>query len=213
MQSTQQKVKKVRPFIHHMLKPSISSYSNNDVSLTPQYQGCTVNWIINNGTSQTKYFVIYRGATFPNFTIGPYPFGNAYWVDYAGQIQGQTVSYPITSLNNIQPYSLGMINNSFIAFVFQVPPNSSLTVPEGGFSGATQLMYMLVEVTPDNLYPYIVFWQLQQYFDYVLQTGYSVVPVSYPYVASMYNFKTNVRMNPEFIDPVIKNYFAMLLRR
>ena len=197
------------PFhIHHKLpKPVlISNPSAQGLTLSAnvdQNNGI-VNWVITNGTSETKYVVIYRGAVFDNFTVEPYPFGNAYYPDYAGIICGKTVSFPIQNLNNIPPYSLGMINNKIVAFVFQVPPNSQLTVAEGGFNGVKQLIYNLVEVTPEKLHTYLVFWCLFQWFDYMLQTGFNVTPVTLPWVVKIYNFTTNVSMPTAFPNLVIK---------
>lgn len=197
------------PFhVHHKLPLPvlISQPSNQGLSLTPNVNANTgiVNWIINNGTSATQYVVIYRGAIFSDFVVQPYPFGNAYYPDYAGQINGQTISVPIQNLNNIQPYSLGMINNSIVAFVFQVPPNSQLSIAEAGFNGVQQLLYTLVPVIPDKLHRYIVFWELSQYFDYVLQTGFQVTPVYLPWFVTMYNFKTNVSMDTAYTNFVLR---------
>jgi len=197
------------PFhIHHKLpKPIlISNPSAQGLTLSANVDQSNgiVNWVVTNGTSETKYVVIYRGAVFDNFTVEPYPFGNAYYPDYAGKICGQTVSFPIQNLNNIPPYSLGMINNKIVAFVFQVPPNSQLTVAEGGFNGVKQLIYTLVEVTPEKLHTYLVFWCLFQWFDYMAQTGFNVTPVTLPWVVKMYNFTTNVNMPTAFPNLVIK---------
>lgn len=210
------KISKVRiPYVHHLLKPKISTSTSTSVTLTPVYDANNgiVNWIIDNGTPSVKYFVIYRGAVVGGYTIRPYPFGNAFWPDYLGSIEGQTISAPITSLNNIQPYSIGVINNSLVAFVFQLQPYTTLQVPEGGFTGLQQLSYTLVEVTPDKLNPYIIFWSWSQYFDYVLQTGFSTTPVSWPYVASIYNFNTSFSMSPEFQDIILKNYIKIIFGR
>ena len=201
--------KKRIPFhVHTRLPQPVIAQSSGTGGLTlsaqvDQSQGI-VYWIIDNSTSQTKYAVIYRGAVFSDFTVEPYPFGNAYYPDYAGQIMGQTVSIPIQSLSNIPPYSLGMINNNIVAFVFQVPPNSQLKIAEGGFCGVKQLIYTIVEVQPDKPHTYIIFWCIWQWLDYEAQTGYSVSPVPWPWIVKMYNFTTNVSMEKAFPNFVIK---------
>lgn len=197
------------PFHIHTKLPKpilIASQQQGGLTLNPvvdQNNGI-VHWVITNGTNETKYVVIYRGAIFEDFTVQPYPFGNAYYPVYAGKICGQTASYPIQNLNNIPPYSLGMINNKIVAFVFQVPPNSQLSIAEGGFNGVKQLIYTLIEVKPEKLHTYIIFWCIMQWIDYMLQTGYNATPVTLPWITRMYNFTTNVSMEIAYPNLVIK---------
>lgn len=156
-----------------------------------------VTWILGNGTSQTQYLGIMRGAVIDGYYIKPYYFGSAFWPVYLGTINGENVSTLITNLNNIRPYSLAAINNKFIGFVFSVPPYSEMHVPEAGFNGLRSLFYQLVVLTPDQLNSYIVFWNpALQWVLYNQQTGYTSIPVPDPYPASMYNFISNINVEP-----------------
>lgn len=202
------------PYINHETRYRVATAPSTSLStsivLTPQYDSNsgTVTWVIDNPTPYVQYVVIYRGAIIEGTQIGPYPFGNAFWVDYMGSIQGQTVSTPITSLSNIPEYSIGMINNHIPAFVFLLQPKTKLSVPEGGFNGLQQLFYTPISVTPDKLRSYIIFWSILQYTLYVMQTQYNTRPVAFPYIGSMYNFNTQYKIDPAFNDLVLRNPFS-----
>lgn len=191
--------------VHNGLQYRIYQSASSSLTLIPQYDPINgiVFWFIDNPTPTTQYVVIYRGAILSGIRINPYPFGNAFWVDYMGVINGQRVSTPITSLNSIPPYSIGMINNHIPAFVFQVPPRTVLAVPEGGFQGLQELFYTLIPVVPDRLRFYVIFWSPNHYLAYVQQTQYNVKPVSFPYVGWLYNFNTQYSLSPAFHDLVI----------
>lgn len=205
-----------------------SSSQNLYISYEYNQNTGVVTWILGNGTPQTQYLGIMRGAILGNTYVPPYYFGSAFWPDYLGTINGQRVSSVITNLTNIQPYSLASINNRFIGFVFAVPPFSEIHVQEGGFNNLVSLTYQLVTLTPTGLNSYLVFWNPLQWWLYSQQTNYNVMPVPNPYAVSMYNFNANIKVTPAFqvlmlntneriartignIEALVRSFFASLI--
>ena len=111
-----------------------------------------------NLTDKVQYVTLLRGATLDingqTGTIPNYLFGDAFAEVYFAN----GLSSYITGLNNIPLYSLAFVtihddpSSTQVAFVFQLPPNSTITAPEYGFMNLKDITGELVPVTPCLLY-------------------------------------------------------------
>jgi len=154
-----------------------------------------VDWIMQNKTNSPVLVSLLRGAVLningQTYTIPNYLFGNAFAEVYFAN----DISNFITDLNNIPLYSLAIVMNNqgtrAIAFVFQIPANSVIIVPEYGFTGLQSLSGELLEVTPINQNLFTIVYDFAEIVEYEYQSGIYVNYPPDPYVVQSYQFLVN----------------------
>jgi len=152
-----------------------------------------VQWILVNKTSSTKYVSLLRGAVLyiqgQTYSIPKYIFGNA----FADVYFANNLSSYISDVNEIPLYSLAILkdssNKSIVGFVFALPPNGVVNVPEYGFEGLQSLEAELEEVSPENLNLYAIIYDYAEIIEYEQETGVQVQSPPDPYAVFSYQFK------------------------
>ena len=153
-----------------------------------------VEWIISNPTDQTIYASIWRNN---------YVFGSAFAEVYIRN--GATELWEDTSqeTTNEMPYRIGLVNNPYyptLAFVFKVPPKSTLYIPEYGFSQQEPPQdYQLIPVTPGSKISVLVAYDPMLPVIYTLQAGEPVLSMPSPYPLEILTFNTNTSIQNPFI--------------
>jgi len=168
-------------------------WESNELALYYTYdanQG-EITWIMVNKTNQVIYACLLRGATLningQTVTVPNYLFGDAFAEVYFAN----GLSSYINSLQDVQLYSLAIVNDGNkmqVAFVFQLPPNGVVQVPEYGFVGLQSVQGNLVTATPgkDNLYAII--YDYMEILEYENEAGVSVTAPPDPYAVFSYSF-------------------------
>jgi len=168
-------------------------WESNELALYYTYdanQG-EITWIMVNKTNQVMYACLLRGATLNingrTVTVPNYLFGDAFAEVYFAN----GLSSYINSLQDVQLYSLAIVNDGNkmqVAFVFQLPPNGVVQVPEYGFVGLQSVQGNLVTATPgkDNLYAII--YDYMEILEYENEAGVSVTAPPDPYAVFSYSF-------------------------
>ena len=154
-----------------------------------------VQWILVNKTSSTKYVSLLRGAVLningQTYNIPNYIFGNA----FADVYFDNDLSSYVSNLNEIPLYSLAVLkdssNKSIVGFVFVLPPNGVINVPEYGFEGLQSLEAELEEVSPENMNLYAIIYDYAEIIEYEEEAGISVQAPPDPYAVFSYQFKIN----------------------
>ena len=172
-------------------------------------------WMFFNRTDTPREYALWRGTA----AVSPYWFGNAFYPDYLGDIDGQQLAYPLTQLvpNPQNPYSLGMLNNQAVTFVFVVPAQAALGVLEGGFIGDPPTIYQGYPATPKGIQTFCAFWNQAQYLLYVLEINagspqsVTVVPTANPLTFTAYSFSVGTGVNNLFPTLTMKGTCSSLL--
>ena len=190
-------------------------WTNGELKLSYTYdqsQG-RVDWIMQNLTDKVQYVTLLRGATLDingqTGIIPDYLFGDAFAEVYFAN----GLSSYITDLNNIPLYSLAFVSiyghpfSTRVAFVFQLPPKSTITAPEYGFVNLKDITGELVPVTPKNAFNFIVIYDYAEIVEYEQEAGVKVSAPPDPYVVYSYLFKTDnlgYPVTPRTIIPISK---------
>ena len=129
-------------------------------------------------------FVLYRGVA---GLAPPYYFGNAFYAAYVSSINGEPpIAYWYTEPDLRAPtpsspdgaYALGVIDagngRDVVAFIFVVPPSSSLSFYEGGIPDASQLVDMHAYIVGIRQEEFCVHYSKAAVTQYMAQTGYTV---------------------------------------
>lgn len=186
-------VSKIKP-LSEIPSGSNELWQNDQFALYYTYdptQG-EVNWILVNKLNQTKYVSLLRGAEliYNNnaITVPTYIFGNA----FADVYFANSLSTYISDLNNVPLYSLAVLKDSsgksIVGFVFPLPPNGVVSVPEYGFMNLQKLTGQLLEVYPENLNLYAIIYDYAEVIEYEQEAGVVVKSPPDPYAVFSYQF-------------------------
>ncbi|AAL27775.1 hypothetical protein SIFV0066 [Sulfolobus islandicus filamentous virus] len=169
-------------------------WESNELALYYTYNATQgeVDWILVNRTSDKKYVSLLRGAEliYNNnvVTVPSYVFGNA----FADVYFANGLSNYINDLNNIPLYSLAVLRDSsgknIVGFVFSLPPNSMIEVPEYGFVNLQKIWGQLLEVYPGNLNLYVIIYDYNEIIEYEQESGVNVQSPPDPYAVFSYQF-------------------------
>ncbi len=167
-----------------------------------------VEWIFLNRTAIPREYALWRGTA----AVSPYWFGNAFYPVYLGEVDGQRLAYPLTKLvpNAENPYSLAMLNNQAVAFVFVVPPQASLGILEGGFVDDPPTVYQGYPATTKGIHTFCVYWNQAQYLLYFLEVNaaspqpVTVVPVTDPLTLTAHSFSVSAGVSNLFPTITLK---------
>lgn len=149
-------------------------------------------WIFVNKTSERKFVSLLRGAVLNidgrQIVVPQYIFGNAFAEVYFAN----GLSSYINDLNNIPLYSLAVLktpsNKLIVGFVFSLPPNSVICVPEYGFVNLVSLSGRLIEVKPGSMNMYMIIYDYAEIVEYELEARIVVRSPPDPYVVFSYYF-------------------------
>ncbi|CAJ31734.1 hypothetical protein AFV8_gp57 [Betalipothrixvirus puteoliense] len=153
---------------------------------------CEVIWIFVNKTSERKLVSLLRGAVLningQQYAVPEYIFGNA----FADVYFGNGASTYINDLNDIPLYSLAILrppsNRLTVGFVFSLPPNSVVCVPEYGFVNLVSLSGRLIEVKPGSINLYAIIYDYAEVIEYEQEAGITVASPPDPYAVFSYCF-------------------------
>ena len=190
----------IRP--EYRIKVSASQQGNqqgnqqaNTPSLTFQWLSPDeVEWVINNPTDQTLYTGIWRNG---------YIFGSAFTEVYIRN--GLTKLWEDVNevTSDQEPYRIGLVSDPYyptLAFVFKVPPQSTLQIPEYGFSQQNPPQdYQLVPLTPGKKISVLVSYDPMLPFAYALQAGEPVLSMPSLYPLEVLTFNTNIQLQNPFV--------------
>jgi hypothetical protein len=186
-------VKDIRP-LAEIPPNSTLLWQNNNFAIYYIYDSYVgeIQWILVNKTNTQKYVSLLRGAVLEiqgqSYTIPEYIFGNAFAEVYFAN----SLSSYISNLNDIPLYSLAVLRSpsgqNIVGFVFSLPPNGVLIVPEYGFVGLQSLEAELLEVSPGNLNLYVIIYDYAEIIEYEQQTGLQVQAPPDPYAVFSYQF-------------------------
>ncbi|AZI75917.1 hypothetical protein SBRV1_gp28 [Sulfolobales Beppu rod-shaped virus 1] len=172
-------------------KPYLQQSSQEELTVKYKYIGGQygeVDWILNNGTSQNQLVGLVRGAILninnQKYTIPEYLFGRAFGDVYF--LLG--ASQYLTDLKNIPLYTLAVYNKKTIGFVFQIPPKTSLVVPEYGFNGLQSISAYLVPVKISSEKPemFISIYDYAEVLQYYSEAGQNYGFLPDPYAFNSY---------------------------
>jgi hypothetical protein len=144
-----------------------------------------VQWVLVNKTYEKKYVSLLRGAVMENhgqtYVAPKYIFGNA----YADVYFANHLSYYINNLDDVNIYALGILKapsgQTAVGFVFALPPKGMVIAPEYGFIGLKSLEAEILEVVPENLNMYLIFYDYNEVVSYENASGLRVQSPSDPY--------------------------------
>ncbi|AOS58416.1 conserved lipothrixviral protein [Sulfolobus islandicus filamentous virus 2] len=186
-------VSKVKP-LSEIPSGSNLLWQNDNFALYYTYDATQgrVDWILVNKTNEKKYVSLLRGAelVYNNnvITVPSYIFGNA----FADVYFANGLSSYISDLNNVPLYSLAVLRDSsgknIVGFVFSLPPNGIITVPEYGFANLQKLWGQLLEAYPENLNLYVIIYDYAEIIEYEQETGVTVQAPPDPYAVFSYQF-------------------------
>ena len=165
-------------------------YQDSKVALyyTYDYYQGQVTWIMVNKTDTTLYVSLLRGASLNITTVPSYVFGNAFAEVYFAN----GLSSYINDLNDIPLYSLAILKSpsgqTIVGFVFALPSNAVISVPEYGFVGLQSLNGQLLEVTPENDNLYAIIYDFVEIMEYEQEAGVQVQAPPDPYAVYSYQF-------------------------
>jgi len=152
-----------------------------------------VQWVLVNKTYEKKYVSLLRGAILEiqgqTYAIPMYIFGNA----YADVYFGNGLSSYISDLNHVPLYSLAILKSpsgqSIVGFVFALPPKGVVITSEYGFIGLKSIEAELLEVIPENLNMYLIFYDHNEVISYEDASGVKVQAPPNPYTVLSFQFK------------------------
>ncbi|AZI75780.1 hypothetical protein SBFV2_gp13 [Sulfolobales Beppu filamentous virus 2] len=183
-----------------ILKPELkvraeASAQGNIPSLSYQWVSSDeVEWVISNPTQQILYTAIWRNG---------YIFGSAFTEVYIRNGLTKIWTDPSQSTTDQEPYRIGLVTNPYyptLAFVFKVPPGSTLYVPEYGFSQQEPPQdYRLITVTPGTKTSVLVAYDPMLPVIYMLQSQEPVLSMPSPYPLEVLSFNTNEQIQNPFI--------------
>jgi len=152
-----------------------------------------VQWILVNKTYEKKYVSLLRGAVMKNhgqtYVAPKYILGNA----YADVYFGSHMSYYISNLDEVNIHALGILKTpsgqTTVGAVFMLPPKGMVIAPEYGFIGLQSLEAEILEVIPENLNMYIIYYDYNEVVSYENASGVRVQAPPDPYAVFSYQFK------------------------
>ncbi|CAJ31674.1 hypothetical protein AFV7_gp54 [Betalipothrixvirus pezzuloense] len=169
-------------------------WENDSLALYYTYDSSQgkVTWIFVNKTPMRKLVSLLRGAVLSidgrQIVVPQYIFGNA----FADVYFGNGASSYINDLNDIPLYSLAILKPAsgqyIVGFVFSLPPNSVICVPEYGFVNLVSLSGRLVEVKPGTINMYAIIYDYAEVIEYELEARITVALPPDPYVVFSYCF-------------------------
>jgi len=181
------------------IKKSIAT--QQQPSLTWQFvpQDQAVIWTVSNPTNTSLSTAIWRGV--PNYAP-TYFFGGAFNMVY--------LANGVPSCAPPQEFCLGILKNpdsliGYPAFVFNLPPNTSYSIEEFGFTqqAAQNIQAELVILNPGPVKKYVVYYDPTLPSMYMLEIGMQV-----GYLPSPYSIITQMYLTPKFY-PNTFNYWVL----
>jgi len=129
-------------------------------------------WNLTNSTDQTQYVGLVRGATLningQDVQIPEYLFGRAFAEVYFNVGLSQ---FGIEANDFANPYTLAVYNDNTIGFVFQLNPNTTIHVPEYGFTNLVSYTARLVPVKLGSVKLFLDFYDYAEVIHYENQSG------------------------------------------
>jgi len=152
-----------------------------------------VQWVLVNKTYEKKFVSLLRGAVMENhgqtYVAPKYILGNA----YADVYFGNHMSYYITDLNDVNIHALGILKSPsgqrIVGAVFALPPKGVIVISEYGFIGLKSIEAELLEVIPENLNMYLIFYDHNEIISYEDASGVKVQAPPNPYTVLSFQFK------------------------
>jgi len=153
-------------------------------------------WIMVNKTKERQYVSLLRGASLMingvSDAVPPYCFGDAFAEIYFAN----GLSSFITSLLDIPLYSLAVLKDTIngtlrIAFVFQIPAEGIIEVPEYGFVGLQSVNGKILDAKAENINMYAVIYDYVEVAEYEQEAGVQVSAPPDPYAVYAYLFNVN----------------------
>jgi len=129
-------------------------------------------WNLTNATDQTQYVGLVRGATLningQNVQIPEYLFGRAFAEVY---FNVGLSKFGVEPDDFATPYTLAVYNGNTIGFVFKLDPNTTIHVPEYGFTNLVSYTARLVPVKLDSVKLFLDFYDYSEVIQYENQSG------------------------------------------
>ncbi|CAJ31551.1 conserved hypothetical protein [Betalipothrixvirus acidiani] len=185
---------KLTKVVENIPQGATKLWENDSLALYYLYNPnqCEVIWIFVNKTSERKLVSLLRGAVLningQQYAVPQYIFGNA----FADVYFANGASSYINDLNNIPLYSLAILKppsgRYTVGFVFSLPPNSVICVPEYGFVNLVSLSGRLIEVKPGSINLYAIIYDYAEVVEYEQEARTVVSAPPDPYAVFSYYF-------------------------
>lgn len=151
-----------------------------------------VDWILVNKTQMPYFVSLLRGAILningESIEIPQYVFGNA----FAEVYYANGLSMFVENLNDIPIYSLAVLktgdSKKIIGFVFSLPANGIIQVPEYGFTNLQMLSAELLSVEPQLINLYAIIYNYNEIYEYYQESGVMPSAPYDPYIARSFQF-------------------------